>query len=123
MPTRKDFQNALDELFREGSGKSARYIDIRAGNLHRKVGGYPGNHRMPTCCDVMRENIQPRDNILHEPPKGKGASLEIRYSLPRGKTNEEQNNNASKEEDILKNITKENEKMTHRETMMPLCIP
>jgi len=26
-------------------------VEIRSGDLHRSVGGYPGtNHRMPICC-------------------------------------------------------------------------
>jgi hypothetical protein len=42
-----------------------RHIDINSGDLHRKLGGYPG------------------DEVLAAPPKGKGATLTIRYVLPR----------------------------------------
>jgi len=33
----------------------------------------------------MKENMQPGDEILTQPPKGKGATLRIRYKLPRPK--------------------------------------
>lgn len=39
---------------------------------------------MPVCCDVMRRMMDSSvDSILSEPPKGKGASLCIRYRIPR----------------------------------------
>ena len=60
------------------------FVDIKSGDLHRVVGGYPGyNHRMPICCNVMKKNMRYLDQILDEPPKGFGASLVIRYKLPR----------------------------------------
>ncbi len=60
------------------------YIDINSGELHRKVGGYPGpKHTMPSCCKVMYEEQRAGDKILSSPPKGLGASLTIRYKLPR----------------------------------------
>jgi hypothetical protein len=84
MPTKKDFQRALEEVFREHDRQGKTLVDVKAGDLHRRVGGYPGpGNRMPTCCTVMKENMQPGDEILNKPPKGKGASLRIRYKLPR----------------------------------------
>jgi 5-methylcytosine-specific restriction protein A len=49
------------------------------------IGGYPGagKHRMPVCCEAMRSEKRAGDEIVFEPPKGKGASLTIRYRLPR----------------------------------------
>jgi 5-methylcytosine-specific restriction protein A len=40
---------------------------------------------MPVCCDVMRAAIASDvgDRVLQEPPSGQGASLTIRYVLPR----------------------------------------
>jgi len=60
-------------------------VDIRADELHSRIGDYPGPfHRMATCCEVMYEHYRPTtDKIMQFPPKGKGASMEIRYSLPR----------------------------------------
>ena len=64
------------------------YVDIRAADLHRETWGYDsypagGRHRMPTVCDAMEEMKQSDDVYLHQPPKGKGASLRIRYMLPK----------------------------------------
>ena len=68
------FRAALKEIFTEAPG-------IR----HRQVGGYPGpSHRMPICCEVMYQEMGSRDKSEASLPKGKGASLRIRYDLPRG---------------------------------------
>ena len=83
-PTASDFQAQLDQAFQAAQRKGLSYVDVKSGDLHRQVGGYPGaNHRMPVCCNVMRQNMRTGDSVLHEPPKGKGASLEIRYKIPR----------------------------------------
>jgi|YelNatPaOPRAMG01_1025707.scaffolds.fasta_scaffold49725_2 hypothetical protein len=78
------FQMALEREFVLAQQKGESYVDVRAGDLHRKVGGYPGpSHRMPICCDVMLKNMQLGDKVLYQPPSGKGASLTIRYFSPR----------------------------------------
>jgi hypothetical protein len=70
-------------LLLEASSTGASHADIQAGVLHRRVGGYPGRtYAMPVCCDVMRAAMRGRDVVLSQPPKGKGASLVIRYRLP-----------------------------------------
>ena len=72
------------EKLRDAERAGLRYIDLRAGDLHTELGDYPGpNHRMPVCCYVMRELMKGNDEVLQEPPKGKGANLVIRYYLPR----------------------------------------
>jgi hypothetical protein len=82
--TAQDFQNNLDTIFMDALQNGSPYVDVKSGDLHRKVGDYPGgNHRMPVCCEVMRRNIKSGDNIIQQPPKGNGASLTIRYKLPR----------------------------------------
>lgn len=35
------------------------------------------------CCDVMYRNLKEEDNIVEKPPTGRGATLTIRYKLPR----------------------------------------
>lgn len=84
MPKQIDFQAELDVIFCNATG---RYVDVVAGNLHRKVGGYPPapgcNHAMPNCCRVMKKNMKDGDVILKQPPKGQGARVTIRYQLPR----------------------------------------
>jgi hypothetical protein len=85
IPTSVDFQKAVDEIFRSAQQQGLREITITSGDLHRQVGGYPSNnHRMPVCCHVLRANMSTGDQILAAPPKGDGATLVIRYRLPRG---------------------------------------
>ena len=84
IPTSVDFQNALDDLLRTAQQQGLSQIQVKSGELHRRVGGYPSNnHRMPICCQVMRANMHSGDQILSAPPKGDGATLVIRYRLPR----------------------------------------
>jgi hypothetical protein len=83
-PSPNDFWLQLHLLLTEASDTHQPFVDIEAGELHRSVGWYPGpKHRMPICCRVMREEMRDGDIILDEPPKGTGASLVIRYRLPR----------------------------------------
>lgn len=80
MLNQDDFRQALGELFAFANEKGLSAITVRAGELHRLVGDYPGqNHRMPICCAVMRDFMRAKDEIISAPPKGDGASLEIRY--------------------------------------------
>ena len=54
-PTADDFRSALEKEFANAVAARQPKVRIRAGDLHHKVGGYPGgNHRMPVCCEVMR---------------------------------------------------------------------
>jgi len=81
MPSADDFRSALYSIFSSSQGG---YVDVTSGDLHRRVGGYPGtNHAMPNCCSIMRQAMQRGDVIVAEPPKGNGATLTIRYRLPR----------------------------------------
>jgi hypothetical protein len=83
-PKAEEFRNALAALLKSASALGVVAVDVNAGNLHRRVGGYPGNdHRMPQCCQVMRGEMRPTDELVEEPPSGQGASLTIRYRLPR----------------------------------------
>jgi hypothetical protein len=87
MPTANDFREALFQAMQEALHQGTDHLDIEAGELHRRVGGYPGpDHRMPNCCQVMRAEVVPEwgDSILYEPPSAQGASLRIRYKIPRG---------------------------------------
>jgi 5-methylcytosine-specific restriction protein A len=84
MPTPEDFQRELDGTFASVQREGKSVIEIKSGDLHRSVGGYPGpNHRLPACCRVMKRNMKPGDEILQQPPSGAGATLFIRYRLPR----------------------------------------
>lgn len=81
-PISDDFRQALTGILNEAIGRKSLHIDVKSGDLHRLVGGYPGNaHRMPVCCEVMRQMMKIGDSVLSDPPSGKGASLVIRYRL------------------------------------------
>jgi 5-methylcytosine-specific restriction protein A len=72
-----DFEECLNNILNNIHGNC---VDVNSGDLHRQVGGYPGrNHRMPVCCEVMYGKMKGDDAVLSAPPKGKGASLTIRY--------------------------------------------
>lgn len=86
MPSTEDFQLQIESIFSFAAEKRLTAIIIKSGDLHRLVGGYPGaDHRMPICCNVMRENMMGGDEILSEPPKGVGATLTIKYQFPRAR--------------------------------------
>lgn len=71
------------QIFRANS-RGAGHVEINSGKVHRTLGGYPGaDHRMPMCCEAMRSLMLPGDEIVTEPSGGQGASLTIRYRLPR----------------------------------------
>jgi 5-methylcytosine-specific restriction protein A len=84
-PTREDFEREIRRQIAAAHKKGLAFVDIRAGDVHSSVGGYPGRdgNRMPSCCAAMRRLMQPRDTIESAPPKGKGASVVIRYRFPR----------------------------------------
>ncbi|WP_229668997.1 hypothetical protein [Edaphobacter acidisoli] len=83
-PVAKDFWLQLYLLLQNASESGDDCVDVQAGELHRRTGWYPGpTHRMPVCCRVMREEMRDGDTVLDEPEKGAGASLTIRYRLPR----------------------------------------
>ena len=78
------FRRALTELLTSAKDLCFAAVDVNAGNLHRRVSGYPGNdHRMPQCCEAMRRETGATDELISEPLSGQGASLTIRYRLPR----------------------------------------
>jgi hypothetical protein len=81
-----EFRHELFRMMTEAQNGGKEYVEISAGELHKRVGGYPGrNHRMPNCCQVMKAQLalDYGDTVLDEPESGQGASLTIRYRLPR----------------------------------------
>lgn len=86
MVTADAFRNALTEILIQSQEQGLSNIEVRSGNLHKELGGYPGpNARMPVCCSVMRSIMDSEDTIITSPLKGNGANLVIRYHLPRDK--------------------------------------
>ena len=83
-PTADEFRNVLHARFRRATLAGKSVVELRAGDLHEEVGGYPGSdHRMPSCCSVMRGEMASGDAVVHQPPKGDGVNLVIRFRLPR----------------------------------------
>ena len=87
-PTRSDFERELRTLLHASSQDENRCeLIVRAGDLHRRVGGNPDNtgetNRMPMCCSVMKAEMQDGDEIIAGPPSHQGGRLTIRYRFPR----------------------------------------
>ena len=84
MPTTDDFRDQLAREFESAAVAGRDYVDIRSGDLHEKLGGYPKySHRMKACCKAMRSVMGNDDKVLQSPPSGQGSTLEIRYKIPR----------------------------------------
>lgn len=83
-PTAQDFQNELNNILMSTQKRGKSYVDVLSGDLHTHVGDYPAHyHRMPLFCSVMKRNMKAEDRILQEPDSGQGATLIIRYKLPK----------------------------------------
>ena len=87
-PTRQDFKRTLRSILYDARDiPGIRELTLNAGGIHRAVGGYPRiDHRMPMCCDVMKEEIHTEygDEVLPDGPQsGQGASFTVRYCFPR----------------------------------------
>jgi 5-methylcytosine-specific restriction protein A len=71
MPTAEDFKLELHCMMLGAMKEGKECVEINAGELHGRVGDYPGrNHRMPVCCEVMRNAIarDAGDVIEEQPP-------------------------------------------------------
>ncbi len=69
----KDFQGELNTIFASAQKEAKLFVDVRSGDLHRSVGGYPRrNHRMPLCCGVMKRSMKPGDENCNNPRVGRG---------------------------------------------------
>jgi len=75
-----DVRQALEQQLARAQSSGLRYVDIRAGDLHRDLGG---RNRLPLVCHVMRKLMTDGDRILQQPPSGQGANVTIRFVLPR----------------------------------------
>ena len=78
-----DFRTELRAQIGRAQRQGRPYVEINAGELHRVVGSYPGDHRMPMCCEAMREEQKQGDELVFAPKEGDGASLTVRYKLAR----------------------------------------
>lgn len=80
-----DFSKELQAQIGRAERQGRPHVEINAGELHRVIGGYPngGAHQMPSCCEALLAAKRAGDLVVFQPPEGKGASLTIRYILPR----------------------------------------
>lgn len=84
MLKRPDFEVELQRRFATAVAAEQSSIRVVSGELHASVGSYPGNnHRMPLCCQVMKDAMNDGDAALQSPPSGQGATLIVQYRLPR----------------------------------------
>jgi len=84
MTDRQAFEAELFRIVTRAQKQNRPHVEVNSGELHRAVGGYPTpTPRMPMCCNVMRKEMIGGDEFVFQPPKGDGASLTIRYQLPR----------------------------------------
>ena len=87
MPRIQDFRSKLHTLLAQAEADGASRIEINSRQLHEEVGGYPPQsnrtHRMPTCCQALYGEMKLGDQLITAPPKGKGATVTIRFKLPR----------------------------------------
>ena len=86
MPSAEDFKLRLHLIFLEAQRKGLSEIEVSSDELHRRVGGYPGqDHRMPLCCQVMQQYLaqDAGDQVVEAPAGDQDSTLTIRYLLPR----------------------------------------
>lgn len=85
MPTAQDVRDRLRIELEKAEKRGESHLVVKAGDLHRLVGGNPGrNNRVPLCCSVMKAEMRHGDEVLPGgPPSGQGPRLAIRYTLPR----------------------------------------
>jgi 5-methylcytosine-specific restriction protein A len=82
MATMEAFRSELQAQISRAEKQGRTYVEINAGELHRIVSR--DENRQPMACNAMRQLMrEPRDQVTHKPPSGDGASLTIRYALPR----------------------------------------
>jgi 5-methylcytosine-specific restriction protein A len=76
------FASTLESLLAQARKAGETFLEVNAGDLHRKVGGFPGpQHHMSLCCNVLRGAMGPDDFAVREPRSGSGPSLTLRYHL------------------------------------------
>ena len=86
MVNAEKFRIVLNRLLDDAQTDGRPFLALTAGELHRTVGRYPGpRHQIPNCCSVMKSEMGDGDAIIAASPSGVGASLKIRYRLPRSK--------------------------------------
>ena len=79
----KQYRAVLTKALAVAQKQGFSAVEVRAADLHKKLGGYTGSdHRIPVCCEVMRQAMKPSDEVVAS-SRSQGANLTIRYRLPR----------------------------------------
>jgi hypothetical protein len=77
----RSLAHELRAQLKKAAAQGATKVVVTSGELCRLLGGYPGStHGMPACCNAMRAEMKPGDNLLVEQPNGGGMT--VRYLLP-----------------------------------------
>ncbi len=76
----QDVENEIRRRWIEAHSAGASCVDIRAGDVHRDLGG---KNRVPQVCQVMMRLREPQDSVIDGSPSGQSTTLTVRYLLPR----------------------------------------
>lgn len=80
FPSEHAFLEELEDWINYGVSMKRAYVDICAADIHKRLGGYPGNrHRLSVCCRVMKERMKEGDEIISQSKRGGGANFIVRY--------------------------------------------
>jgi hypothetical protein len=77
------FHDKLLEMLRHNEEVGERYIVVNAENFMRHVAGSISHSRLAQCCEAMKRNMHPGDEILEESKNKKKPGLTVCYKLPR----------------------------------------
>jgi hypothetical protein len=82
FPSTQDFVQLITIVLRTSQAYNLDFKILSAKEIHTFIGGYPGNnHRIPNCCNAMRQLMIAGDEIIGLP--NDGANFTIKYKLPR----------------------------------------
>ncbi|HJK67467.1 MAG TPA: hypothetical protein O0Y13_00125, partial [Methanocorpusculum sp.] len=80
--TAADFYHALYRRFDAAAAAGEPDLVVSAGDLHKSL---KASNRLSLCCNCMYDTQNIGDSIVNVPSGGVGATLSIRYVLPREK--------------------------------------
>ena len=80
------FECELLGLLAEAERRGEVDLMLSAGDLHKRVGGYPAqngsNHAMPTSSDVLRKAVLATNGReIAKPKKGRGSTYTVSLSV------------------------------------------
>ena len=80
-PNNQDIKRCVEGILEIAKNNNLTSIVVSAKDIHKIIGDYPGNHRIPMVCDVMRKTMPETYEELPNNLKKDGASFKIRYHL------------------------------------------